>query len=388
MDVIEIRKQNLLNIIRLLRFEDNLTKRNIANKTGLSFATVSNLCNDLIDQGILIRGENTTLTVGRTPLYLSFNVDLFVTICVNLQMRDVIVISLLNFRNQEIIKRAYNPPKTYGAENVVAFIKNKFDTEIRPLCNEQLIIIGIGVAVSSIFDTDSGQLINSRVDIYDNINLKFLFEESFDIPTYVDNESNLCAYSIKSISHDLSDIVYLHISEGVGVGMIVNGKLLSGERGYAGELAHMPIGTMDIKCPYCGNMGCVENDLAVESILIKYYGFCDDKIAQWNCLLSKMEEGEEAALTLAESCCSLLGKLSSILINLMNPNTMYIGGDIAKLLSFGESAFWAEINKRCLLLKYGPMDIKFDLHSDETINIGINERICSSWIPGKTELEF
>ena len=66
-------------------------------------------------------------------------------------------------------------------------------------------------------------------------------EEIFGMPCYVDNESNLCAISVLQAYPDMNGLLYMHISQGVGIGIITNGVLLSGYDGYAAEIAHLPI---------------------------------------------------------------------------------------------------------------------------------------------------
>ena len=383
MDILDIKEQNLHLIINTVRFEDGITKKRLAHETGLSFATVSNLCNDLITQNVLVTKKNECLTVGRTPQNLYFNKNQFYTICLNLQLRGVIRLAVLNFQNEVIFSNKYNVDEINSAEEVVKFAHKKYKEDfLAELDNQNFTVIGIGVAVSAIFDIQTGKICNSSIDFFTDVPLKKIVEKEFGIPAYVDNEANLCAISAEAMHPQTGELVYLHISEGVGVGIIVGHKILQGINGYAGEVAHIPIGDNSVKCSSCGNYGCVEEELSINGILKDTFGKSSaNKMEQWNQLITLLENGEKESLELARHKGILLGKLASVLINLFDPAVFIVGGDIAGIFKFCENSFYDELRKRCPVIVANKINIICDHDSENTLLFGLNQAICNRWLP-------
>ena len=381
-DILGIRVQNIKSIIDAVRFEDGITKKTIADKTGLSFATVSNLCNELIEGGEGVTSKQSTRLVGRTPQIVFFNSMRYNTICLNLQMQGMMGLAILNFKNEVVFQKKYDISALKTTEAIITYAKQAFYQDFLDHSDTELEFIGVGVAVSSIFDINSERLINNAVDIFQNVKMKEIVEEIFDLPAYIDNEANLCALSIESSSNNFSNIVYLHISEGVGIGIIADGNLMRGNNGYAGEIAHMPVGNPEIQCPTCGNYGCIENNLSVNGFLRKMFGNYEmNRVEKWNAFIQAVQNQNDKALRMVKENGALLGKLSSILINLLDPEILYIGGDIASVFPYAEDIFWEQITSRCPLIAGKSFKVVCDNNSEQTINIGISEKICTSWSP-------
>ena len=224
LDVMDIKQHNVKSIVNVLRFsagESGLTKRDIADRTALSFATVSNLCNELLERGIVEIVKKNSMSVGRTPSTVNLAYNRFCTVCLNLQMKGVLGIAVLNIRNEIVFHQKYDISGLDAPEEVIDYARKRFDEIARE--NSNHVYIGVGVAVSGIFDLATQTLVNCAVKMYEGVPLKAIVEKAFQLPGYVDNEANLCALSLKHTIAECRNLVYLHISEGVGVGIICEG---------------------------------------------------------------------------------------------------------------------------------------------------------------------
>ena len=381
-DILGIRIQNIHSIIQALRFEERLTKRDIAAVTGLSLATVSNLCNELADRVVLRTTRHGSLAVGRTPQTLTFRYNHFCVIAINLQLQGAMELAVLNFRNEVLVRRLYHVD-VQQAEQIIRFAHQRFQEDIVPSLPPEAGFIGVGVAVSSIYDIHTGKLICCAIPQLENVDIKGLVEEAFGIPAYVDNEANLCAYAQKAMGKDSDNLVYIHASEGVGIGVITQGKLLRGANGYAGEVAHMPIGRKDHFCPNCGSYGCIERELCLDGLLTNYLGQApEERFSAWQNFRRALHDGESKALETVREAGHYLGVLACVLINLFDPGAVYIGGDIAALQEGMEPAMTQEIRQHCGAWRRVLPTLSWDRDSELRINIGISEKICSTWTPG------
>lgn len=383
-DVMDIKSRNVNAIFNLIRFEDGLTARMIAERTGLSFATVSNMCNELNDKGILYKEKDNTPSIGRTPYSMYLNYQRYYSICLNLQLKNVMNFAVLDIRNNCVFERQYDISHKKTPEDIIYYARDIFEEEIIKKFSEDTIFIGVGVAVSSVFDKDSRKLINCAIDMFEGVMLKDIVEEIFQMPAYIDNESNLCALSVQTTADNYSNIVYLHSSEGVGVGIVAEGNLIRGKNGYGAEVSHIPVGNPKIKCPTCKGYGCVENELSVKGIVRQYFNDEDNKngldvLKNWEIFLQSLEKEEIKAMKMVNEIGKTIGVLSTILINIFDPEVFYIGGNISVLQDYIMEPFINEIKTKSPMAYDKKLPIIFDKNSDMTINIGINEVICRNW---------
>ena len=126
--------------------------------------------------------------------------------------------------------------------------------------------LGIGVIVSGIFEKRTEIILNSAILAMEGAPVKAIVEDVFQIPCYVDNESNLCAISVQQQRPDMSDFLYI-AQTADHIGIIANGMLLSGYDGYAAEIAHLPFGNPKRRCAVCNNYGCIEPELSISGLL-------------------------------------------------------------------------------------------------------------------------
>lgn len=383
LDVMDIKQNNIKSVIDVLRchsYGQGLTKRDIAAQTGLSFATVSNLCNELLEKEVVELVKKDAASVGRTPFAVSLAYNKFRTVCLNLQMQGVLRLAVLNIRNEMVYNQFYDLSGLDSPEKVIHFAKEKFDEYVQEDDNAEHTYIGVGAAVSGIFDLATQTLVNCAVKMYDGVKLKALVETVFGLPGYVDNESNLCALSLKQKFENCRDLVYLHFSEGVGVGIICNGALLRGYHGYGGEVSHIPIGDKNKQCGECGFYGCIENDLSIPSIVKAYFHTEQENVLEaWKRFTQDVERGEHSALELVHVIAYYLSELAALLIFVLDPEYLYIGGELAQIYDLLYPEVDKMVRKKCCL--YGNRKVKIikDLQSDMTINSGINEVIFSNW---------
>lgn len=119
---------------------------------------------------------------------------------------------------------------------------------------------GIAVAAPGPLDPQTGVIFNPpNMPGWDQVPLKQLFEDRFRLPVQVVNDANLAALGEHRFGagRGLRHIIYVTVSTGIGGGVIINGQLLLGGGGFAGEIGHMAVDMRGERCA-CGNVGCLE----------------------------------------------------------------------------------------------------------------------------------
>jgi glucokinase len=151
-----------------------------------------------------------------------------------------------------------------------------------------------------------------------------------DTPYFLDNEANYAAYGEYKIGagKGVESLVLLTIGTGIGTGIILSGRLWQGACGFAGELGHVTVNPKGEICR-CGNRGCLETEVSSEKIVSRYIQIRGiEEILGVEEIASRAKQGEEAALQTYSQVGSYLGIGLSIIINLLNPEKILLGGGV------------------------------------------------------------
>lgn len=385
-DLLDIRAKNTKLIINALRFQTMLTKKEIADLSSLSFATVSNLSNDLKAMNIFVEAKLEEKRVGRNPNILTLNQTQFLAVALDLQLENTLGFAIVNLQDNILYQKSFDISDLKTPAEIVQFAKKVFDGFVASYSENDLHFIGIGAAVPAVFDATDGKLVLSAVPVYENAPLKTLLSETFSMTVYVDNIANICALSAYIQQQDLKNIVCMDISQGVGVGVIANGHLLRGKNGYATEVAHVPIGDPKLQCPYCGCYGCIETELSLSGMMRYFSDIPEDLplLERWRRFAEKISEENEKNEQILSRVGSLMGQLATILINMFDPEVFYISGYIVDIFDKLKPYFDKETKARCnMLLDKGLQveTLRTQSLSNEQVYKGLADALYELWYP-------
>ena len=185
-------------------------------------------------------------------------------------------------------------------------------------------IRGIGLGVSGIVKTDKGIVQNvTNIPSWQNIPLKEILENEFDIPVFVNNDCNCFAFGERYYGEGtiFHDIVCVTLSIGVGMGIIINNELYKGANTGAGEIGSLPYLHYDFE-RYCGQKFFVMNETTVMDAYHLALQGDIEMLALWN------ELGRH------------VGELIKTLLFTYDPQAIILGGDVIKGYElFAESMF-------------------------------------------------
>lgn len=385
-DLLDIRVKNTKLILNVLRFQTMLTKKEIADISSLSFATVSNLSNDLKAMNIFVEAKLEEKRVGRNPNILTLNQTQYLAVALDLQLENTLSFAVVNLQDKILYQKSFDISNLKTPEEIVQFARKIFDEFVQSYPETDLHFIGIGAAVPAVFDATTGKLALSAVPVYENAPLKALLSEAFSMTVYVDNIANICALSAYTKQQDLKNIVCMDISQGVGVGVIADGQLLRGKNGYAAEVAHVPIGNPDLQCPYCGCYGCIETELSLSGMMRYFSDIPEDLplLERWQRFAEKVSEDNEKTEQILRRVGSLMGQLATILINMFDPEVLYISGYIVDIFDKLRPYFDKETQSRCSMLLDKGLKIETLWHhslSNEQVYKGLSDALYELWYP-------
>ena len=230
----KLREQNDKQVFAYLAGGKAVTKRELANATGLTFATIGNILNDFVTRNIVIFKESLLSKKGRPTITYTLNPDYFhgLSLIITVINKQV----FLCFRRSDALLRVLESKQ----EKLDLSKIDHLLTKVAKLVDQDPLIKVIGLGVPSVIYND--EIIESDIPELKGLNLKQLIEDKVNIPTYVKNEMNYCAYGFYWQSGDYKDVCYVTFpnQSGPGCGSVINGKILEGHNNIAGEIIYLP----------------------------------------------------------------------------------------------------------------------------------------------------
>lgn len=170
----------------------------------------------------------------------------------------------------------------------------------------------------------------STVDAFHQASVDLAFAERFNAPVIVDNNTRLAALA-EAIFGDIAveDVLYVRLSDGVGGGLVVGGRLVSGSSGLAGELGHVTVRPDGSACR-CGKTGCLETVASVPSILsaLRAQGLGTASLAD---LGAAVERSHPVADRVLREVGTDLGRVLAVVAMAVNPSEVVIGGEVTRV---------------------------------------------------------
>lgn len=222
-------------------------------------------------------------------------------------------------------------------------------------------VSGVGVGTPGAVNEDGVVEFSSNLGFNDTP-LRDLVEERLGKPTFIENDANCAALGeqVAGCGGGVPNFVAVTLGTGVGGGIILGGKLLTGINGAAGEIGHMSIEVDGIPCP-CGRNGCFEQ-YASATALVRQTREAMEQDREKESLLWKLAEGDPAnvnglvlftaahegdarALAVFEKFVHYLAIGVTDLVNIFQPDVLCIGGGISKQGDFLIEPLREEVEK-------------------------------------------
>ncbi len=330
-DVTQEMNRSLL--LKSLRREGVCSRAHLASLTGLKQATVTNIMKDFLNWGIVKEVGFLNGSKGRRSIGVSINPDGYRVIGVRLARKHYSV-GLFDLTGKQIVKERvdFDPEKLPGAEEILNQIVGRMRLLIQQYGKDSVLAAGLAVPGPFIAKKSRIALITGA-DIWKDIELKAFFEREMDIPVFLEHNANAGAYAhmwdLKEAYHD-DILVYIAAGQGIGAGIVMNGRIYEGALGTSGEIGHMTIDRNGKPCA-CGNRGCLERYASSLELLKTVYG---ERAGMEGCNFEDLEQqirsGDTAYTEHYRRACESLGVGIINIVNVINPDRIIIGDDMAR----------------------------------------------------------
>ena len=349
-----VRRANLALVLDEVRRGDVVSRADIAARSGLTKATVSSLAAELIDRGLVREtGLRRDGAVGRPGRSLE------------LDGRRVTALGL-EINSQYLAALGTDLAGRVVVERRVGFDATRADAattldQLAALAREALAALdavassppaGIAVAVPGLVDAESGHVHYAPNLEWRSTSITGALRDRLgvDVPIAVDNEANLSALAeLHSTAAPAADLVYLTGEVGVGAGIVAGGRLLRGSGGFTGEIGHVPVDLGGSECG-CGRRGCLETKIGLPAVLRAAAPDLAEQDAdpqdQARALRQRAEAGGPQAMSGFDEIGRWLGIGVSMLVNLLNPEVVVLGGYLGTVAPYLVPAAMRELRER------------------------------------------
>ncbi len=328
-------------ILSYFAYESDATIPDLSKLFNISVPKMNELIGELIATGLVKDHGKVSSALGRRPNLYGLAADSAFFVGVEVK-NNYINIGMVDFKNN-LIKTSLLIP--YALRNDQASLDTLCDI-IQLFIKEQKKyarkILGIGINLSGRINFQTGYSYS-----YFNFNeepLSSIIEKKLGILTYLENDSRAMAYGefcSGVVTHE-KNVLFINFDYGIGLGVMIDGKLYYGKSGFAGEFGHIPFFQNELICQ-CGKKGCLETeasgkalrDLFIEkikegassSLTVKYPVPEDITLED---ILQAATKDDTLAIELIGKVSEKLGKGIALLINLYNPELIILGGSIAQ----------------------------------------------------------
>ena len=351
-------KKNSLKLLIVKELYENGSKSipQLSKFIHMSTPTITRVLDELIETGFLTEEGIGSSSGGRRPNLYGLNPQARFVLGVDIS-RYHIRLGMFNFSNQPVGDIKVIDEGLKVSNDFIKSLKTAVEEFILESGIDKTKLMGIGIALPGLIDLHTGI---SYSYLQNEKPATIQFENIFDYPVFVENDTKAMALGEQAfgMAQGKQNVLCLNIGSGIGLGMILNGKLYKGNSGFSGEFGHIQVDPDGQLC-YCGKIGCLET-MASGTTMIKR---ARKEIADGaTTVISKMVDGDLGKITIETVLQAAqhgdqfaigilayigehLGRGIAVLIHLFNPELIIIGGELTKADNYIIDPIQQNLNK-------------------------------------------
>ena len=322
-------------LVQELRVSGPSTRAQLVERTGLSRATVSGYVSDLVDRGLVAPSEETgAVETGGRParlVHLTRRAGVVVGVDIGRTHVRVAVADL----SHEIVGEETTTLQVADLDSdaVLDTVATQVRAELRRVgaCTEDVVgaVVGLPTPVVGRAASARGTVARSNIlPTWSGRTPAPALQERLGVPVIVENDANLGAVAEVrwGAGRGSRATIYLKMATGVGGAIVLDGDLLRGVSGTAGEMGHVSLDPAGALCR-CGNRGCLELT-AGGTALLQAIRTAAPHLADLRSLVTGAQEGDQACRRLIADAGTSVGQVLGGLVNVLNPDRIVVGGEL------------------------------------------------------------
>lgn len=362
-----LKSVNKSSILQMIRQHAPLSRADIAKKLTLTRATVSTLVQELIDDHLVIEIGTGVSSGGRKPVLLEMNREAGFVFGIDLRSTEIILV-IANMYGEMIDNIMFRYENEHDEQHTLQQVIDIIKHEREKLASTPLGLLGVGIGVHGFVEYPSHRILFLPHVNWTGADWRETIEQQCQVNVVIDNEANLAAIAELEVGGDrYSQLIYLSIGAGIGAGTIVDGNIVRGHRGYAGEVGHTTIALDGRQCS-CGNRGCWEM-YGSEKVLAKALGLAY-RPGVSNTITAMLEQEHPRALQAISETGMYLGIGIGNMIHTFDPQLVIIGNRMGKYETWLHPHIQAAIQERFTHIQQEAVEIRYSELAEDACALG------------------
>ena len=324
-------------ILALCEKGDTFSLADLARELGTSIPKITRIVGELEQAGVLSDWGKQESAAGRRPSLYGLNPGAGVFVGVEVGQKEI-ALAVTDFTGRIIQFQDGIAYTLTGTEESVLGLCACVKKQLRKYHLDPATVRGVGVNLTGRVNHRTGYSYSYYIS--EEKPIRDILEEGFGWPVFIENDSRGMAFGeyMSGIAGDARTVLFLNVGWGLGMGMVLDGKLFAGKSGFSGEIGHFPLLDNHQICR-CGKVGCLEtgaSGLALHRLIgeqlakghpsILSASYAEGREITLNDILDAVEKEDVTAIECVEQVGSTLGRAVAGLINLFNPDVVVIGG--------------------------------------------------------------
>ena len=332
-----INRQLVLNLIKA----GPTSRALIAEETGLSPATVSNLTFELIDEGLVHETGVVETTRGRPPVLLQLNSRARYVVGVKVMPASLVAV-VTDLDANVVATRTHETDEDdrslgHTPEDLIERLARLVEEVVERAEIGRTELLGVGIGLAGIIDGTAGICRYSPFFGWRDVDLVSPLRDRLDLEVHLANDVDSLTIAEQWFGHGqgCSDVIVVTVGRGIGAGFVLNGRFYGGRAGGVGELAHVRVAPAGPECT-CGGRGCLESlasdvaliDAATDAVAAgRATALAEVERVSLEAIVAAADAGDALARELLAESGRWLGTGVATLLNLLNPQRVIVAGE-------------------------------------------------------------
>ncbi len=340
-----MRRHNLALVLQQIHLDGALTRAELTQRLGLSRSTIGDLVAELSALGLLEESvPSGGPRVGRPSHVVGPRPDSPFVVAVDIDV-DRVVVAAVGIGGRVLARQMLaTQPGRLSPEDVASQIADAIPA-LEATVGGGARPLGVGISVPGTVERLTYVVgLAPNLGWHDAAFGELMQKAMPELPVSLGNDADLAvlAEHNRGSARGYDDVIYLLGREGVGAGILVDGRPLRGVGGLAGEVGHTTLDPAGPLC-HCGAQGCVEMFVG-DAALLRLAG-SDGEVAD---VLRAAASGEQAALRAVQTVAESLGLAVANMVNLLNPRLVVMGGSLESVLNLAKAEVESSLDQHAM----------------------------------------
>jgi len=328
-----LRERNRNRVLGALRERGRVSQADIARVTGLSRTTVHTLVSELKNSGLVHEVETSAHDIrgGRPAVQLMLRDSSLAVVGIDFGHSHVQV-AVADIAHNVLAERRRDLDVRHDARTALDTATRMVVEVLAEAHVERKAVIAAGIGVPGPVDRGRGTAGSATIlPGWTGVRIATEMQQRLGMPVEIENDANLGALAEMTwgAGRECSNFAYIKAATGIGAGIVIDGRLLRGASGTAGEIGHTTLDESGALC-YCGNRGCLET-VASGPAIIALVSSGHPELLTLGQVIELASSGDARCRRAISDAGREIGVAVAGLCNLINPERVIVGGLLSRV---------------------------------------------------------